>query len=205
MRILSFNTQSVKRVKKDLIENFAKNKEIDIICLQETWLTSRDTCLMKDFHIIRKDREEGRRGGLITAIKKTVYHQVLNFGSLVNQKVEVLLCRVYRYRKPALILANVYNPEGNNMDLETVFDLVKNAVKPTEEFLIVGDFNAHSDIWCGCGNKNGSGNALEKILEGQDEIILLTPYGLPTRANPHRGLYSTIDLAFACGRMATKT
>ena len=33
----------------------------------------------------------------------------------------------------------------------------------------------------------------------------MTPYGLPTRANPHRGLYSTIDLAFACGRMATKT
>jgi hypothetical protein len=160
---------------------------------------------MKDFYVIRKDRDEGRRGGLITAIKKSVYHQVLDFGSVLNQKMEVLLCRVYRYRKPALILANVYNPDGNNTDLETVFDLVKNAIKPTEEFLIVGDFNAHSGIWCGCGNKNGSGSALEKILEGQDEVILLTPYGLPTRANPHRGSDSTIDLAFTCGRMANKT
>ena len=54
-------------------------------------------------------------------------------------------------------------------------------------------------------NKNGSRSALEKILEGQDEVILLTPYGLPTRENPHRGSYSTIDLAFTSGRMANKT
>ena len=51
MRVLSYNpTGLISEVKREYVKNLLDSYDIDILFLQETWLSSKRECLLSDVH-----------------------------------------------------------------------------------------------------------------------------------------------------------
>lgn len=67
--------------------------------------------------------------------------------------------------------------------------------------ILLGDFNAHSDLW-GSGHLDDRGKAIEEFLSDSNLIVLNT--GDHTRIDPHDGKTSAIDLSIASEYLARR-
>jgi ribonuclease HI len=97
--------------------------------------------------------------------------------------------------KSALLIYNIYNPPGVNIDVDKYkpFFANKNA-------FITGDLNAKNSLW-GSPAPNKSGESLEQLLNENDFIVLNT--GQPTY-QCRLGGQSHLDLTIASNSMALK-
>ena len=62
LKILSWDAQSVMKEKKKPYLEYCQEHEIDVICIQETWLQLYINLIFKGHNMIRKDRSEGTKG-----------------------------------------------------------------------------------------------------------------------------------------------
>lgn len=197
LKILSWNSQSVRNEKKDLVVEFCHKNCIDVLCLQETWLKPYINMSFQGYNILRKDRIETGRGGVLIGIsKKYHYTEVhIELGDNYEEYVEIVGCKLHLGNGKILNVINVYNSNGNNKDIGGIINELLDKIPNAEQVVLIGDFNAHSKVWCNCDLINASGKSLEDMLL-ENNICLITPKGLPTRKNPITGVSTTIDLTF---------
>ena len=198
LKLLSWNARSIVKTNKDMLVNYCLMNGVNIFCIQETHLKPHINPTFKGFNILRKDRINADKGGILVGIKKNIHFVPIRTQYLDKfDKIEVQGCRVFLSKNMTVNIFNVYNPQGDSPQISDVLSTIVTNIPPRDMFIIVGDFNSHSNIWCNCGTTNRSGNHIEELLMNSDNICLLTPKNLPTRLNSNTGSYTTIDLMFS--------
>lgn len=182
--ILSWNVNGLQKRAQEVNLLIDKYKP-DIIFLQETFLKKANKhpfINYQDYHFIRSDREEGKRGGLLTLIRSQIeYKQItLKLGKIENIAIKT------QYGT----LVNTYVPPRiiRKKDFKTFEQL-------TTTFLAAGDFNCQNRGW---GDKKTTqyGTYLQDTILSND-LKLLRPNS-PTRlATKACDGDSTLDIAVA--------
>lgn len=158
----------------------------------------------RNYNVIRRDRTNGTKGGVIICLKNNIYFTSIEVDIEENCQwsMELVGCKITLDDGRLLNVFNVYNSNGNNPIVGDLIKKLYNLVPSNEDLIILGDFNAHSKVWCKCDLVNPSGRSLEKLLL-ENNICLITPKGLPTRCNPLSQVETTIDLIMASPSMAS--
>ncbi|KAL2082812.1 hypothetical protein ACEWY4_022630 [Coilia grayii] len=148
------------------------------------------TCI-KEYSSVRRDRDNGRGGGIITFIKTDFQYREIKRG----KQLEYLIIEVW-LGKESIEIINFYNPcqQLQLNQLEEIWEGIKGRV------IWCGDFNAHSSLW---GDKNDlNGDIILEFMD-EEELVCLND-GSGTRMDIARGTESAIDLTLATATLADK-
>ena len=122
-----------------------KLSEFDICICVETWLTEKENIQFSGFITFRRDRQQGRGGGIIVLLRKNlVFKNIENIlcpdesvemcGIQINNIIptlDILIC----YRAPGLVLK------------QDQWDVIVNNINKNNHSILLGDFNAHNTSW----------------------------------------------------------
>ena len=68
LRTVQWNAEGVQK-KKQALQAFLKDNNIDVACIQETHLTQNIKFFVRGYDIFRRDRTTGHKGGVLTLVK----------------------------------------------------------------------------------------------------------------------------------------
>ena len=150
-KVVHLNIRSLPK-KINQLRLILEGSTIDIITLSETWLHNKiDTQLIniQGYTTYRLDRETRtpknikRGGGLIVYTKDYLEASYIKSESISTPDLEVQWLKIKRNRCKDIVLANVYRPPPGNVGRATKLlgHTLESIVKPTNEILIMGDFN----------------------------------------------------------------
>lgn len=174
MKIAAWNADGIKNKKQEL-ELFLKEKEIDVALLNETHLSGKDSLKFQHFYCFRKDRENRQGGGVAILIRKNIQHHPLN-NTAANENVEQTGI-VVSTKSGKLALFAVYSPPGAPIDEEELDEIFKRR-EPT---IAMGDFNAKHIVW-NSKITNTQGRKLLRYVENRTLTVISTDE--PTRYPP---------------------
>jgi len=189
LRISLFNAQSILS-KIDQIKDFLVSKNIDILCINESWLNANQKLKIQNYDILRLDRINERGGGVCILINKKINYQTVSLNT--NEEIQVvkifdqLLCAgdfyiVNYYKSPRIT-------EFDPLLLSKIADLGDNV-------LLLGDLNAHSSMWSSRITNKAGEQIVDFIFE--KDFCLLNDES-PTYQPMHNPDYkATLDLALA--------
>lgn len=184
LTIALWNAQGVSNTSKQAeLKLFLSKMNIDIICLQETFLNSHHKLHINNYNIYRTDRPN-HGGGVAICIRNHIKHKLLN--NLATSCIENISLEIYQ-RTTSFIITSVYCPSFSQFFEADIPKLAQ--VNP--QTLLFGDLNAHHTSW-NCLKNNRAGLAIYNIQ--QDFPIHV--YAPPTATHfPHSGsTRSTIDI-----------
>ena len=156
--ILFRNCQGIRPKRKEL-ELYLKEKVIDVIAVNETFLIKKHNFKIPGYDTIRNDRSTGQRGGVAFLVKKgpVVNKEYRNDDFNIITDNEALAINLELSNNQNLTLATIYCPNGNpNLSL---FQSINNL---SDNVMFVGDFNSKLKSF-GCAKKNASGPMLKNI------------------------------------------
>jgi hypothetical protein len=183
-----WNAQSINSFnKKTELELFLHSKNIDILLLNETFLTSDRSFKLNGYNIHREDRNTPH-GGVAIAVKKNIKHNLLpRYPTVSIENISIIIS----IGGIPTILTSAYCPKYSTMFKEDLKKITPN----NKAFIIGGDFNAHHTSW-NCIRSNTAGNILYNYqLRSQFYIHHSnspTRYPQDARSKP-----STIDIALS--------
>ena len=158
------------------------------------------TSSIQNFTTVRKDRRQGKGGGLPTLI-----HKSINF-SRKSESPETLvephlgeLTITAMLGDTELIISNVYIPQESSCSGGYLRSL--DHLMMTTDTLILGGFNAHLSAWCS-SSTDTRGTLLENMISGSNFGILNRD--LPTRL-PGNANQSSPDVSLASASLITST
>ena len=172
------------------LELYLKKNVIDIITLNETFLSKKHNFKIPGNDTIRNDRSTGQGGGVAFLVK---------YGLVVNKEYrnndfniitdnEALAIELEISNNQNLTLATICCPNGNP-DL-SLFQSINNL---SDNVMHVGDFNSKLESF-GCTKKNASGPMLKNIQKQLNLIYLNNDeYTHMDRVNGNTDL---LDMAF---------
>ena len=161
-----WNCQSVRSKRKEL-ELYLKENTIDIITLNETFLTKKINFEIQGYDTIRNDRSIGQRGSVAFLVKHglVINKEYRNSDFSIITSNEALAINLDLSNNQNVTLAIIYCPNGNpNLSL---FHTINNL---SDNVMFVGDFNSKLESF-GCAKKNASGPILQNI---QNSLTLFT-------------------------------
>lgn len=162
-----------------------------VICIQETWLIPKLDFSIKGYSSVRRDRENGRGGGIVTLVQKGIQFREIKRG----KELEYLVLEVWT-GKESMMIINFYNP-CRQLDLGQLGEIWEGT---KGRVMWCGDFNAHSILW---GDRtDGNGDVLLEFMDGEGVVCLNDGSG--TRYDMARGSESAIDLTLATATLAEK-
>ncbi len=174
------------------LEIFAKENEVDILCLCETFLQPDSAFTLDGWSIIRKDRDYGNGGGVALLYRND---SCIGISQLPicseNPLDEILAVSITLQDNWQVILVVVYCPPHGQLPLNSM----KSLLDDYERVIFVGDFNAHSRV-LGSTITTSKGKNLVDFIE-ENLLILLNDQQQPTRYCPHSGRGEVLDLALA--------
>ena len=132
----------------------------DVICIQESHLTSDQSFSLKGYHKpIRKDRETQRWGGVLALIKNNLVHSEL----FCPPDIEAVGIQI-QSASEILNIFNIYNP-GIDISVDQYCKFfISNS-------LICGDFNAHHPLWGG-HKIDKRGQIMESLITNSNHVLL---------------------------------
>ena len=155
--------------KKTELEHRMNKENIDICCIQETHLQKDKTFKARGYQCFRTDRGGDRRkGGIITLIKSNINAYM---SSSSNDGAEQHTITVNTLKKD-IILVNYYCPNNVNLALHNIHVRDSN-------FIIMGDFNSHSQSW-GYDHIDARGEEIEAWQDDKNLTLINQPYDTPT-------------------------
>lgn len=162
IKILQWNIRSTKANRSELISIIRETRP-HVILLNETWLNNQQKFFIKNYNIIRQDRQDGY-GGIATCItnnlKFSIIHNAINADWNNLQYITIKIGNIN--------IINAYSPPQNNFTKEILSDIFSHL---TGSKILMGDMNAlHSS--CGSSMTNQSGKALMDFLNNSDFILL---------------------------------
>ena len=156
--ILFWNCQDIrpKRKEQDL---YLKENVIDVIALNETFLSKKHNFKIPGYDTIRNDRSTGQKGGVAFLVKNglAVNKDYRNDYFNIITDNEALAIDLELSNNQTLTLATIYCPNGNpNLFTFQTMNNLSDSVK------FVGDFNSKLESF-GCAKKNTSGPMFKNI------------------------------------------
>ena len=161
--ILFWNCQGIRPKRKEL-ELYLKENVIDVIALNETFLSKKHNFKIPGYDTLRNDRSTDQRGGLAFLVKNglVVNNEYRNDDFNIITDNEALAIDL-ELSNQNLTLATIYCPNGNpNLSL---FQTINNL---SDNITFVGDFISKLESF-GCAKKNTSGPMLKNI---QRQLII---------------------------------
>ena len=186
MAILQWNIRGFRANMMEL-KSILIDKNVTIACLQEIKMKDSDKLSLKGFDSYSKchvNDDDHAAGGVAILVKRGAPHQEVKLKTTL-QAVAVTVCL-----HVTLTICSIYLPPGRTTgELCELDKLVSQLPAP---FLILGDFNAHSDLW---GNQvlRPDGKIIEDFISNNDLNFLND--GSPTYLHPGSGSWSAIDLS----------
>lgn len=167
------------------LENFIRNKNIDVVLLNETFLKPHHKIKIGGFKIYRRDRIS-HGGGVLMAVRNTIDHCLLPFDR--TDHIENLSISISVNQK-TVILTSAYSPRYTTKFSNDISVLTSK----TKEFFIFGDFNALHTSW-NCSSNNSAGKVLYN-RQNQSDVYIHFPLNF-TRFSQQLvpRLPSTVDL-----------
>ena len=176
---MSFNCHSVRNKVHEVMELISSN-EIDIICLQETWLRKCDTSIIEEikeynFEIIteRKPRKCDIGGGVAILYRKNLSLRKLKYKQYPSfEAVTVIFSN--SYNQPAI--TNLYYPgysdkhKYSHASFLNDFDDFCSTEMIGYENIIVGDFNIHME-----NEELSATKRMKEVITGNDFYCFNTP------------------------------
>ena len=183
LKVMHWNAEGIFN-KVDELRNLLVEKDIDVCCIQETHLTKAKTFKIRGYQKpFRLDRIDRHKGGVLTLVRNNV-HAVEGCTHLDGAEYQ---CLKVKSKNSEINLVNYYCPNNRGLSLDSI--------EVNESFLIVGDFNSHSQSW-GYDHTDARGEELEDWQDEHRLQLVNDPDDPPTFF--HRGwrTCSTPDLAF---------
>lgn len=186
MEILQWNCNGAMRHFEDL-KLIIHNINPAIIGLQETNFTDRSILQLNGYQIFVQNRIGYSRtsGGVAIYVKDSWEVEEIPINNPNN--LEIIVIKIIAPIK--LTIINTYLPNSNPTPWESLTKILKNI---HNNFLIIGDFNAHNPIW-GSQHTCTRGQAIEKIIDDLKLFPLNT--GSHTHFNVATNNTSAIDLS----------
>lgn len=179
------------------------NLKPHIVCLCETWIKEKYLPNFINYRAFHNFRSNQNGGGTSILVRNDVQVMDKDLHLFSNGKMEVQAVTVMGMKKKLDIL-NVYNPNS----LITINEYIHYFSQLNENALIVGDFNAHHQMWDSRSKENPSGrNLVTSLLDFPHLGLLSTPgANLPTYYHIPNNKYSTLDLCFVnCNMIENST
>ncbi|XP_045127737.1 uncharacterized protein LOC123514153 [Portunus trituberculatus] len=191
LSFMLWNARSLLRKTQELL-TYLGDTLPSVVGICETWLPPHLSLSFPGYNIIRKDRGQGRGGGVLLAIHDSLVSSPLPIPQSQDGRLHVVAAKV-GLGGGWLTVAVCYNPGGaaGYREFMRYFSTLQPPV------LIMGDFNAHHTCWepdLPPHHHNTSGNTLFQALLDLTHVSLLSPPGLATRFHPHTGAASVLDL-----------
>ncbi len=102
----------------DMLRALTASRNIDVIVLTETWLSSLiedSEHTMSGYSLLRRDRRIGVHEGVAAFIKSTFSHETVADSILWDDQLEVLAFKIYGPREIQLDIIVVYRPQANRL------------------------------------------------------------------------------------------
>lgn len=156
------------------------------LCLQETNLGPKHQNILKNYQVFRHDREQASRlsGGVAIIVKSGVPAR----DHKLKTRIEAVAAIIHTFK--TITVCSVYLEPHLKI---TIYDLEHLIEQLPEPFLVVGDFNAHSNFW-GSEKTDTRGQIIEDFILSNNLCLLNT--GKPTYCSPSSRKMSCIDLSF---------
>lgn len=196
-RIIFWNARGVRGKYTELID-LLQTDEIDIACINETFLDDNAVLpCIPGYNIVRLDKSN-HSGGLLFIIKNNI-----NFSIIDHQTTQLFEVGAVRINAALpFIIFLIYCPGGtaNQMLISNNFQSeLKEMCRNSLPFFIIGDFNAKHRSW-NCTRPNKSGRLLFEFLNN-NSIFLSYPDTHSYNPTSSRMSPSTIDLMLTDGRI----
>ena len=182
LKIIQWNIRGFISNKANL-EILIQEQSPDIVCLQETFLKNKQRSQIKDYNIIRKDRNMQVGGGVLIAVHKKLGYIEIE----VDENLEANGIKV-KIDNTIISIINIYFPPKMHLDNTILNKMIDKASKYK---IIVGDFNAHHISWD--LESNSKGKEIAKWIKNNNLTVLNRLY--PTYFHKQTNKYSNIDLA----------
>ena len=162
-----------------------------IICLQETNVNNihDNVTSFKQFTTYQKlgkiDNENRGHGGVMILVKNSIAQTNIP----LTTPLQATASRVTLTK--SITICNIYIPPHDDVNINTIQNLILQLPEP---FIIVGDFNAHNEIW-GAKNTNEKGKRIENIILNNN--LCLYNDGTSTYLHPASGTFTPIDLSLS--------
>lgn len=195
MIISHFNATSVRN-KSNAISQYLYNNNIAVASICETFLNLGEAFNIKNYTIIRSDRDSSTRGGgVLLAIRNDLAFKRLHLPPNISP-IEVCACEVaLPFRK--ICVFSVYIPPRSNFSsslLHQIFGSIQH-----NSVLVCGDFNAHHSCWGGA-HDDARGKLIIDFFENKNYVLLndgsMTYYG---------STQSALDLTFSSPSLSLYT
>lgn len=180
--ICSWNANGISN-KKPILINFLKDKQVDIMLINETKLTDQDKLKIKNYDVIRKDRDDNTRaGGVAILIRRAIPYETVDT-TRNTSTIEHITLRLI----DNTYVTAVYNKPTNIFRRIDIIELLNVGRK----VLLIGDLNARHVTWNNRIN-NRNGNTIFDI--SQTEPILIEHTDKHTHFPTNGTLPTTIDI-----------
>ena len=158
-----------------------------IICLQETFLKPSDNLNIRGYTLYNHINQAGDRasGGSSVIINNSVPQSQIP----LNTNLQAVAVKVTLHK--TIHVCSIYLPPGDRFNIADLEHLLAQLPKP---FIIMGDFNSHSNVW-GCRDTDQKGRIVEDVINRNN--LLLYNNKSYTYLHPGTGTYSAIDLTLA--------
>jgi ribonuclease HI len=189
LRIIQWNCRTIHG-KLQIIKHIINEHRPHIFALNETRMDEHYQINLRGFYCIRKDRSR-RGGGVAIFIREDLEFREKK-SNISSEFIENAVCQINWQGKQVSIF-NCYIPPNANIsetDLRSIFDITD------ESYIILGDLNAHNEIW-GCFENNQRGRWLLDAIESNDAVLMNT--GAVTRVSCPPQRDSAVDMAI-CSR-----
>ena len=158
-----------------------------IICLQETFLKPGDNLDIRGYTLYNHIHQAGDRasGGSSIILNNSIPQSQIQ----LNTNLQAVAVKATLHK--TIHVCSLYLPPGDRINIADLEHLIQQLPKP---FIIMGDFNSHSNVW-GCRDTDQKGRIIEDVINRNN--LLLYNNKAYTYLHPGTGTYSAIDLTLA--------
>jgi len=152
INIFQWNCNGLLAHINEFKQHIAQNS-YDIICLQETFLKPDKNFTLDGYSIVRQDRTDSAKGGLLTLVKTTLNYIVLDSAG----EIECILVEIKLKDNNYIKIANLYI---SPLKVFTARDI---SFLFTSKTIIVGDLNSKNTLW-GSPVTDSRGDIIEQLI-----------------------------------------
>ncbi len=193
-RILQYNINGIIG-KIDELLHYMEYKKILIAAIQETKMTDKSKSInTPNYTFVRQDRGTDKGGGLAFLVHKDVHFTLEKTPTSLSRdpNLESMTISIPGDESP-LKIRNVYIPPQSSCAQGYIPKLDELYEDLGDTFYVLGDLNAHHDLWLSNSTPDTRGNALADSIANLDCGIINE--NLPTRITPTATTSPDISIA----------
>ena len=134
-----------------------------IVCLEETSFKPNDNLNIRGYTLYNHIHQAGdmASGGSSVIINNSVPHSQI----LLNTNLQAIAAKATLHK--TIHVCSLYLPPNSRINIADLEHLIQHLPKP---FIIMGDFNSHSNVW-GCRDTDQKGRIIEDVINRNNLIL----------------------------------